>query len=125
MTKTVLVVDDEKRIRETTRDALVSKGYNVKTADSVISAQKVVEHTEIDVILLDIMLPGSLEQFVKNVSARYNVVILYLTSFPKSKAETLGFFKLSEKIKGYIEKPFSLSSLFSKIETALKERNFS
>lgn len=123
MSKQILVVDDEKRIRKTTKKALEPEDYNVKTADSVPSARKVLKNSHIDVILLDIMLPGSLEQFVKHVDATYEVKILYLTSFPKSKAEKLGFLDLSKKIKGYIEKPFSLSSLYSKIENAWKEEN--
>lgn len=57
MTK-ILVVDDEKAIRETLKEILSFEGYMVDIADSANAALQLINDTEYDVILSDIKMPG-------------------------------------------------------------------
>lgn len=115
----ILVVDDEKSIRKTTSEFLHAEGYNIKTAETTEVAWETLQDWDTDLILLDIMLPGDLEAFVKRLERFENVKVLYLTSFPHSEAKRLGFLELSEKILGYVEKPFSLSVLLKKVKNGM------
>lgn len=58
MTHTVLIVDDEKNIRRTLDMVLESEGYHVLTAESAEHGLQLVESEAIDVLLLDVRLPG-------------------------------------------------------------------
>lgn len=57
MSTTVLVVDDEKLVRWSLRDALLSRGYEVTLAESGEEALRISREVPFDVILLDIRLP--------------------------------------------------------------------
>lgn len=120
----ILVADDEKEIRTTIKELLEAEGYQVKTANSVSSAKQILQEWNPNLILLDILFPGSgegIEGFVKKVDPR-RTKILYVSVYSKAAAKQLGFLDLSESIVGYIEKPFSTSHLLSVIEEALKEK---
>ncbi len=54
----VLVVDDEEGVRESLARALEDEGYEVLTSNSGEDAIKVVRDQNLDLILLDILLPG-------------------------------------------------------------------
>lgn len=123
MSKKILVVDDEKEIRRTTREVLEKEGYNVKTAKSTDIAWKKIQKWKSDLILLDIMLPGNLEEFVKKIEELQNVKVLYLSVVQQTEAEKRGLLQLSDKIFGYIEKPFTLSTLLDKVKQTISERS--
>lgn len=57
MAKTVLLVDDELGYLEALEDALVSEGYAVLKASTGEEALKILEHTTVDLVSLDVMLP--------------------------------------------------------------------
>lgn len=123
MKKKILVVDDEKEITRTTKEVLDTEGYKVKTASSTDTAWKKLQKWKTDLILLDIKLPGNIEEFVKKVEQHGDVKILYLSAFSRLNAERKGFFEYSESICGYIEKPFSISKLLSEVKEALKNNS--
>jgi CheY-like chemotaxis protein len=56
--KTILVVDDEKHIRELYRSELEDEGYLVILAATGLEALKIVEENPPDLIVLDIQMPG-------------------------------------------------------------------
>lgn len=121
MGKKILVVDDEKEIRDTVKKTLESEGYIAKTANSTDSALLKVQQWDPDLLLLDILIPGmDLEPFFNKLDqVGAAVKVLYLSVVEEFEAERRGLLNLSGKIQGYIKKPFSLDSLLSKIREAL------
>ncbi|MDU3352075.1 MAG: response regulator, partial [Clostridium sp.] len=55
--KTILVVDDEKDIREIIEIYLINEGYNIVLASDGIEALEKLKKEKIDLIILDIMMP--------------------------------------------------------------------
>ena len=55
--RTVLVVEDEKDLRDLWSTALKSGGFDVREADDGVSALRLIEHSQPDIIVLDLLLP--------------------------------------------------------------------
>lgn len=123
MERKIMIVDDEKEIRRATQEVLEKEGYSVKTAKTTEAAWEKLQQWKAELILLDIMLPGDLEEFVKKVGQLGNVKVLYLSVVQEAEAERRGLLDLSDTILGYIEKPFSLATLLSKVKNALEKES--
>jgi CheY-like chemotaxis protein len=122
--KTILVVDDEPRIRETLESRLEMNEYCVLTARNGIEGlDKAVNHMP-DIILLDIMMPEMnglemLELLRKNPECD-NIAVIMLTARNRKedieRAESYG-------IDDYIVKPFEMFSLIEKIDNIFEARS--
>ena len=68
--KSILIVDDESRMRKLIKDFLVAKGYDILEAEDGEKALKVFEENEskIELILLDVMMPKTIQS--KNISSK-------------------------------------------------------
>lgn len=114
----LLVVDDDRRIRDLLSRYLVREGYRVTTAESAAQARAKLEGMCFDLLILDVMMPGEsgfdLARSIRTVS---NVPILMLTA----RSET------DNRIKGlelgaddYVAKPFEARELSLRIANILK-----
>ena len=56
-TPSILITDDDRRLRETIRDVLVPKGYRILMAGDGVEAFEIVQHEQIDLVLLDMHMP--------------------------------------------------------------------
>lgn len=114
---TVLIIDDEPLIREMASDMLSTMGYKVKVASNGMEGIKVFseDKSEIDLILLDLMMPGmSGASCLKNLKSLDDQVKVVITSgisdiHQKEKLRELG-------ASGYLEKPFSLKKMSDTIQ---------
>lgn len=120
MKKKILLVEDEKEIRETTKGILEREGYEVKTVIKTKEAWEYLQDWEPDLILLDIMLPGDIRSFVKKVDHQGGIKILYFSAYAKENAEKRGLLDISEQITGFIAKPFSIEELMEQVQNALE-----
>lgn len=117
---TVLVVDDESRMRKLIKDFLKVKGYEILEAADGEEALKVFEEQEgkINLILLDVMMPKldgwSVLRQIRQVS---NVPIVMLTARGEEQDELFGF---ELGVDEYISKPFSPKILVARVEAILK-----
>ena len=117
---TVLVVDDEARMRKLIKDFLAQKGYSVIEAPDGEEALKVFEErqNEINLILLDVMMPKldgwSVLRQIRQVS---KVPIIMLTARGEEQDELFGF---ELGVDEYISKPFSPKILVARVEAILK-----
>ncbi len=106
----LLVVDDERAIRDGCLDAAQSAGYRPFVAESAEAAYKVLDANSIDVVLLDLKLPGTggLEVLRQIKSRRPDAVVVIITGYASIhsavQAMKLGAYD-------YITKPFSLQEL--------------
>ncbi len=117
----ILIVDDEKEFRDTLVKLLGRRGYDVSTAQDGAQGLRVVLRGGIDVVLLDLKMPGlsgidTLREF-KRISPGLEVIILtgHLLKSTEQEGMTLGAF-------AYLTKPCTVAELVQTIEAARAAR---
>ena len=117
---TVLVVDDEARMRKLIKDFLMQKGYGILEAGDGEEALKVYEENrnKIKLILLDVMMP-KLDGWsvLRQIRQDSKVPIIILTARGEEQDELFGF---ELGVDEYISKPFSPKILVARVEAILK-----
>ena len=117
---TVLVVDDEARMRKLIKDFLVQKDYKVIEAENGEKALEIFEENrnEIGIILLDVMMP-KLDGWsvLRQIRQESKVPIIMLTARGEEQDELFGF---ELGVDEYISKPFSPKILVARVEAILK-----
>ena len=116
---TVLVVDDEARMRKLVCDFLQKKGYRyVEAEDGEQAIDRFFERKDIDLVILDVMMPKMDGWAVcKEIRQYSKVPIIMLTARSEERDELLGF-KLG--VDEYISKPFSPKILMARIDAILR-----
>ncbi len=114
----LLVVDDEKLIRDVIREYCLNENYIVEEAENGEDALNKIEKNEYDLIILDIMMP-KLDGFsvCKLVKKEYNIPIIILSARGEEFDKLMGF---DLGIDDYITKPFSPKELIARIKAILK-----
>ena len=117
---TVLVVDDESRMRKLIRDFLSQKQYKILEAGDGEEALQVFEENQnsINLILLDVMMP-KLDGWsvLRQIRQTSKVPIVMLTARGEEQDELFGF---ELGVDEYISKPFSPKILVARVEAILK-----
>lgn len=118
MNKTVLLVEDERRLREIVSDYFRNEGFEIIEAEDGKKALELFAEHEIDLIMLDIMLPEidgwSVCRRIRKESA---VPIIMLTARSDEDDTLLGFELGADE---YVTKPFSPKVLVARAKTLLK-----
>ena len=117
---TILVVDDEIRIRRMLSDFLRSYGYDILQAENGKQALDIFyeKNNKIDLILLDVMMPimdGN--KALKEIRDFSLVPVIMLTAKSEEYDELIG---LNSGADDYITKPFSPTILLARMENVLK-----
>lgn len=116
---TVLVVDDESRMRKLVKDFLMQKQYKVLEAQDGEEALTIFEQhkNKIDIILLDVMMP-KLDGWsvLRQIRQTSHVPIIMLTARGEEQDELFGF---ELGVDEYIAKPFSPKILVARVEAIL------
>lgn len=83
MPGTVLIIDDEEKLRSLTKRIIALEGFNVLEAGNIKSAQKIIEKEEIDVVLCDVKLPdGSGVDYARTIKEKNpSIEIILLTAY--------------------------------------------
>ena len=117
---TILVVDDESRMRKLIKDFLVKKEYKILEAVDGENAIEVFRENQekINLILLDVMMP-KLDGWsvLRQIRQESNVPIIMLTARGEEQDELFGF---ELGVDEYISKPFSPKILVARVEALLK-----
>lgn len=114
----ILIVEDEKEIREGVSEYLSEVGYNVISAEDGIQAIELFKNSKIDLVILDIMLPKANGFVVLNkIRQESNVPVIMLTAMSDDYTQIMSF---DEKADDYITKPFSIILLHKRIEALLR-----
>ena len=120
MERKILVVDDEKQIREMYSQAFAKAGYEVTTAESAEEALEIFEKERFWVLFLDLNLPGmNGVDLCREIRKQYPMAIPYAVTgyaslFELSDCRDAGF-------EDYFTKPASLSDLLEAAEYAFKK----
>lgn len=118
MGKNILIVDDEKMIRDVLFSYLGKKGFSVYTAKNGAEALTVFGEQKIDFVVLDLMLPDLPgEEICARLRRQSRVPILMLTA-KSMEADLLNGLQLGAD--DYIVKPFSLKELYARMEAILR-----
>lgn len=115
----LLVVDDDRRIRDLLSRFLADEGYRVTTAESAADARAKLKSLSFDLLILDVMMPGeSGFDFAKSMRAQANdVPILMLTARDAAESRIKG---LEMGADDYLAKPFEPRELSLRIANILK-----
>ncbi len=116
----ILVVEDEAPIRDLISINLQLVGYEVFIAEDGIIAEKFLENQKVDLILLDVMIPGidgfSLIEKIK----KHNTPVIFVTA-KESVLDRVKGLRLGAE--DYIIKPFETIELLARIEVVLRRYN--
>jgi two-component system phosphate regulon response regulator OmpR len=114
----LLVVDDDRRIRDLLSRFLTSEGYRVTTADTATDARAKLKGLSFDLLVLDVMMPGETGfELAKAIRGDSNVPILMLTARDAAESRIRG---LEIGADDYLSKPFEPRELSLRIANILK-----
>jgi two-component system phosphate regulon response regulator OmpR len=114
----LLLVDDDRRIRDLLSRFLLSEGYRVTTADSATEARAKLEGLSFDLLILDVMMPGETGfEFARGLRTTSNVPIVMLTARGEAQSRIEG---LEIGADDYVGKPFEPRELSLRIAAVLK-----
>ncbi len=116
----ILIIDDEKAIRQSVRDILTDEGYEVSAAESGADGLKSVKDALPDLVLLDVWMPGmdGIETLAKLKEAAPALPVIVMSGHgtidTAVKAVRLGAYD-------FMEKPLSLDKLSLTVKNALEK----
>jgi len=114
----LLIVDDDRRIRDLLSRFLSGEGYRVTTADTAADARAKLKSLSFDLLILDVMMPGeSGFDFAKALRGTSTVPILMLTARDAAESRIKG---LEMGADDYLSKPFEPRELSLRIANILK-----
>ncbi|NCA67325.1 MAG: response regulator transcription factor [Clostridia bacterium] len=118
--KKILIVDDEKEIRNVLREYAQFNDYETYEASDGFEAVKIVKNTEIDLIIMDIMMPG-LDGFsaVKEIKKHKDIPTIMLSARGEEYDKLFGF---ELGVDDYVTKPFSPKEIIARITAILKRK---
>src|SRR5690606_29019140 len=115
----ILVVDDDRRIRELLRSYLVQNGFRVSMAGTAAEARERMRGMEFDLIVLDVMMPGETgNELAASLRAeRSGVPILILSALADPADRIKGLMSGGDD---YLAKPFDPQELLLRIRSVLR-----
>ena len=116
----ILIVEDEKPIADLLDMSLTAAGYHCDWVDNGLDAADAVEETRYDLILLDVMLPGSDGFELMEYFAPLHIPVIFTTARDSLKDRIKG---LKLGADDYIVKPFEIAELLARVETVLRRRH--
>ena len=118
--KTMMVVDDEPMIVKVVKDIFKEEGYKVITALSGQECLEKLKKTSVDLILLDIMMPGmdgwDTCAKIKGDKKTEKIPIVFLTAKADPVSKSMGRLASSD----YITKPFEMKNLKNIVYSVIK-----
>jgi DNA-binding NtrC family response regulator len=119
----VLVVDDDSPVRNACSEIATSLGFVTQSADSVSTARLALQHSSIDILLLDLKLPGGGGlSLLEDIHAHHpQTIVIVMTAFAtvNSAVESM-----RTGAGDYLTKPFTLEELSTTLERAAARRSF-
>ena len=123
--KTILIADDEERIRKLVGDFLKRAGYSVMEAEDGDSAFRIFESNKkiLDLIIIDIMMPGlNGWELCRKIRETSNVPVIILSARSEEFDELTGY---ESGADDYVTKPFSPIILVKRVEALLRRASSS
>ena len=119
--KRIMIVDNEPDIVDLTRTVLELGGYEVVPAYSGEECLRLLDREKIDLVLLDIMMPGmsgwDVFNRINKKSPEIKVAFMSVLEISDKRKQVL----LDEGLADYIMKPFDKETLLNRVDRILKE----
>ena len=117
MSKSILIIDDDKRLRELLEDYLKEKKYKIYLCDDFSSANEILQYFLFDLVIIDRMMPsGDGIDLIKTIKENKNIPIIMLTALGESENRIQG---LQYGADDYLSKPFEPEELYLRIKKLL------
>ena len=118
MNKTILIIEDEIRIRFLLKDYLLNEGFSVIEACDGEEGLMAFKNNNVDLILLDIMMP-KMDGFacLEEIRKTKDIPVIMLSAM-KEETDKLNSFNLG--VDDYVTKPFSPKELIARVKAHLK-----
>jgi two-component system OmpR family response regulator len=114
----ILIVDDDRDIRSLLADYLKTNGYHALTADGGVAMRRILESSHVDLIVLDLNLPGEDGlTLCRNLRAQSMMPVIMLTARSEPLDRILG---LEMGADDYLPKPFEPRELLARIRSVLR-----
>ncbi len=114
----ILIVDDDRRIRELLQRFLQGKGFRVTVAGSAPEARRRMEGLNFDLLVLDVMMPGETGlSLTKSLREKGKTPVILLTALAQADSRIAG---LEAGADDYLAKPFDPRELVLRIQNILK-----
>lgn len=114
----ILLIEDEKHIRDTVKAFLIDAGYNVDTCSDGESGLTKFYDNKYDLLIIDIMLPKiSGHELLKEFRKINNTPIIMMTALSDEENEIKAF---DLEADDYIKKPFKIALLLKRVEALLR-----
>jgi two-component system phosphate regulon response regulator OmpR len=114
----LMVVDDDRRIRDLLSRFLAGEGYRITTAESAADARAKLSSLHFDLLILDVMMPGeSGFDLARSIRSESSVPIIMLTARHEAESRIQG---LQLGADDYLAKPFEPRELVLRIANILK-----
>src|SRR6476660_8699398 len=114
----ILIVDDQQEICDVVQEYLTGEGYRVSTAHDGTGMRRVMSQSQIDLVILDLMLPGedglTLARLLRSESG---IGIIILTGRGETVDRIIG---LEMGADDYLPKPFHLRELLARVKAVLR-----
>ena len=118
----ILIVDDEKKIRDVVREYAEFEGFDVSEAeDGMEAVKKVSENEDLSIIIMDIMMP-KLDGYsaVREIRKTSSVPVIMLSARGEEYDKLFGF---ELGVDDYVVKPFSPKELMARIRAVMNRVN--
>ena len=124
MSQNVLIVEDDRVLRNFLREALSVEGYDLKTAASLADARAQLQHVSqgqrIDLVVLDLGLPdGDGQSLLAELRRTTNTPVIVISA---REAEGQKIQLLDQGADDYLVKPFGIGELLARMRVALRHR---
>ena len=117
MQDNILIIDDDKRLRELLEDYLTEKKYKIYLCDDFLSAVDIVEYFIFDLIIVDRMMPsGDGINLINIIKGKSDTPVILLTAMGEIENRIDG---LKIGADDYVAKPFEPEELFLRIKKLL------
>jgi two-component system, OmpR family, response regulator len=117
----MLIVDDDKEIRDLLGEYLQRHGLRVSTARDHDEMQAVLRRSSVDLVILDLMLPGkSGLEICRDLRMHSKVPVIMLTAITETTDRVVG---LEMGADDYVAKPFDPRELLARTRAVLRRRN--
>ena len=117
MSKNILIIDDDKRLRQLLEEYLKEKKYSIYLCDDFLSAKQVLEYFIFDLVIVDRMMPtGDGIDLIKIIKEIKNTPVILLTAMGESESRIQG---LQYGADDYLSKPFEPEELYLRIQKLL------
>jgi two-component system OmpR family response regulator len=114
----ILVVDDNREIRDLLARFLTKHEFRVSTAEDGKAMRRVLEKSRIDLVILDLMLPGDDGLVLcRELRARSNMPVVMLTAMGEETDRIIG---LEMGADDYVPKPFNPRELLARVKAVLR-----